>query len=249
MLGDYQRYYNLPTIQILIFIKETLAEYYQKIKGKRYDPIEIIDLGLDFRNCCPICGGMDCALFIGYYTRVVIDENGINYNEFPIARYLCQGKGERSPDADATFSLLPYQLVPYTRYSIPFIIKILKAQHEEGLSISKFQDYLASFGQDDILSINLDQILGFKQIVLEAVHKITSTEHYEQLKEQVGTKTTDQQIVIAFIEFASGFECCKTDPSVNGASGLNYDFYLNGGGFIQNARFLFGTPYQFRKKR
>lgn len=225
-----------------------MAEYYQKIKGKRYDPIEFLDLGLDFRNRCPICGGLDCALFIGYYTREVIDENGIHYNDFPIARYLCQGKGERAPEADATFSLLPYQLIPYTKYSISFIIETLKTQHQEGMSISKLQDHLAAFGQDDILSISLDQILGFKQIVLEAVHKITSTRQYGEFEEQVGTKTTDQQIIIALIEFSSHFECCKTEPGTSGAAGLNYDFYLNQGGFTQNARFLFGTPYQFRKK-
>jgi hypothetical protein len=249
VLADYQRYDNLPTIQILIFIRERLAEYYQKVKGRSYDLVEILDLGLDLRNRCPLCGGVDCAIFIGYYPRAVIDENGTYFKEFPIARYLCQGKGTRGAEDDRTFSLLPYQLVPYTRYSIAFIIKSLRARYEEGLSISKLQDYLAGFGKDEILSISADQLLYFKQIVIEAVHKITATGHYQELEGEIFLKSTDRQIVVALIEFASRFECCKTDPGIRGPCGLGYDFYLNEGGFLHNAPFLFGTPYQFRRRK
>lgn len=104
---------NLPTIQILIYIKETLAQYYKKVKGKNYDLVEILDLGLDFRTRCPICGGKDCARFIKYYTRGVIDENGSYYKAFPIARYVCEAKGSQNVVSHKTFSLLPYQLIPY----------------------------------------------------------------------------------------------------------------------------------------
>lgn len=228
-------------------MQERLAEYYQKVKGKIYDLVEIIDLEVDFRNCCPLCGGVDCAEFIGYYTRAVVDENGTYFKEFPIARYLCRGKGKRMPGDDRTFSLLPYQLVPYIRYSIPFIIKVLKARYEEGLSISKLQDYVAGFGKDEILSIMADQLSGFRQIVLEAVHKITATGHYQGLEGEIFAKSTDKDILIAFIEFASCFECCKTQVPIRGPCGLGYDFYLNEGGFIHNSHFLFGTPSQFRK--
>ena len=109
LLADYQRHDNLPVIQVLIFIRESLAKYYQKVKGKKYDLVEILDLELDLRERCPLCGGKDCAGFIGYYTRVVIDEHGTYFKEFPIARYVCKGKGERSWSGHKTFSLLPYR--------------------------------------------------------------------------------------------------------------------------------------------
>jgi hypothetical protein len=208
--------------------------------------MEVLDLGLDFRTCCPLCGRADCAIFIAYYTRVVIDEHGTYFKEFPIARYLCKAKGKRSPGEHRTFSLLPYQLVPYTRYSIPFIIKSLRARYEEGLSIVGLQDYLADFGRDDILPISADQLLEFKHIVLEAVHKITATGHYPELAGEVIAKSTDQQIVVAFITFASCFECCKVEPAIRGPCGLGYDFYLHEGGSCHRAHFLFGTPSQFR---
>jgi hypothetical protein len=243
------RYDNLPTIQILMFIWERLAEYYQKVKGKNCDPIEILDLELDVKKCCPLCGGADCAVFIGYYPRGVIDENGTYFKEFPVARFLCRGKGKRTPGMDRTFSLLPYQLVPYTKYSISFIIKSMKARYEDGLSISQLQDYLADFGKDEILSISADQILGFEQIILEAVGKITATGHYQEFEEKVCSRSADQEILAVFIEFSCYFECCKTEPSIRGPCGLGYDFYLNEGGFLQQAHFLFGTPSQFRGRK
>ncbi|MEW6439288.1 MAG: hypothetical protein AB1508_19225 [Pseudomonadota bacterium] len=242
-------YDNLPTIQILLYTQERLAEYYQKVKGKSYDLVELLDLEVDFKNHCPLCGGADCAIFIGYYHRGVIDENGTYFKEFPIARYLCQGKGKREPEADRTFSLLPYQLVPYTKYSLPFIIKSLRGRYEEGLSIARLQDHLAGFGQDKILPISADQLTDFKQIVIEAVAKITVSGHYQELKEGIFLTGSDGEIVAALIKFASCFECCKTDPGIRGPCGLGYDFYLNEGGFLHNARFLFGTPYQFRGRK
>jgi hypothetical protein len=75
---------NLPTIQILIHIKETLAQYYAKVKGKNYDLLQMLDIGLDFRTVCPICGGKNCARFIKYYTRGVIDENVHIIRIFPL---------------------------------------------------------------------------------------------------------------------------------------------------------------------
>jgi hypothetical protein len=238
---------NLPTIQILIHIKETLAQYYAKVKGKNYDLLQILDLGLDFRTCCPICGGENCARFIKYYTRGVIDENGTYYNNFPIARYLCDRRGGQSGVSHKTFSLLPYQLVPYTKHSVPFIIKMLEVKHIEGLSISKLQDYVADFGEDEILSITSDQLSDFKQLIHDAINKIMTTEHYLEVREKISLMGSEQERLITFIEFAQGFECFKIDPQIRGPCGLPYDFYLTEGGYCHNAPFLFGTPSQFRR--
>jgi len=237
---------NLPTIQIQIFIKETLTQYYHKVKGKWYDLLMIIDLCLDFSEHCPICGGRDCAQFIGYYERKVIDENGTYYARFPIARYKCQGKGSQKIVKDKTFSLLPYQLVPYTKYSIPFIIKSLKLKCIDGLSTYELQDYLARFGEEEILSISTNQLLGFQETVMEAVHKIMTTNYYPELNAEEFQKSSDLERLRAFLEFSQEFECLKVEPCIRGPCGLGYDFYLQGGGYFKNAWFLFGTPYQLR---
>lgn len=240
---------NLPIIQTPIYITETLSKYYQKVKGKSYDISDILDLELAIHDCCPICGGVGCARFIEYYFREVIDEKGTYYKSVPIARYLCRRKGRKKIVSHKTFSLLPYQLVPYIRYSIPFIIKSLKLRYKENLSLSKLQDYLAQFGKDDILPISIDQLLLIQNIAMEAVQKIMATGYYKEFEAQALDSSSEKEILIAFIGFAQTFECCKVDPSIRGPCGLHYDFYLNGGGFYHNAHFLFGTASQFRENR
>lgn len=63
-------------IQVILNTGYTLKEYYQKVKGKGYDILELLDIPLDFKGRCPICGGKGCPQFIGYYYRGVIDEDG-----------------------------------------------------------------------------------------------------------------------------------------------------------------------------
>lgn len=237
---------DLPIIQITLYIEESLTEYYKKVKGKNYDLIGILDLPIDFTNCCPICGGVDCVRFIGYYERKVTDENGTFYKKFPIARYKCRRKGKKKTVKHKTFSLLPYQLVPYSQYSIPFIIKCLTLRCIEGLSILKLQDYLAGLNEHKILSVSVDQLLGFKALVMKAVSKIMATKYYPEFDSEGFKEATEQGLLKSFLDFAQCFECFKTEPRIRGPCGLGYDFYLNGGGYYKNAYFLFGTPSQFR---
>ena len=69
----------------------------------------------------------------------------------------------------------------------------------DGLSICSPQDYLAEFGLDHILIISADQLLGFKQMVLETIHKIVATKYYQQLEEKI---FAGQEHVEVFIKFA-----------------------------------------------
>jgi hypothetical protein len=184
---------------------------------------------------------LGCARFIGYYTREIIDEHGVFYNAFPIARYICRGKGKGRGVDHKTFSLLPYQLVPYTKYSLPFIVKTLTLLYRDHLSIFMLQDYLAGFGEGEILSITATQLLRFKQLIMEAVDKIMATGVYQELH-----RVYYSERATGLIEYAEGFECYKVQPSIRGPCALGYDFYLQGGGYLQNAHFLFGTPSQFR---
>jgi len=107
-LADHQKYDNLPIIQINTFIKETLSEYYNKVNRATLEISFLIELNINFMLHCPICRAGGCPQFIGYYYRHVIDEEGNYYKDFPIGRYKCRSRGK-------TFSLLPYQLVPYRR--------------------------------------------------------------------------------------------------------------------------------------
>jgi len=198
---------------------------------------------MNFDDHCPLCKGKDCAKFHGYYTRKVVDENSTYFKEFPIARFKCYGKGFIKGCKGRTFSLLPYQLVPYIKYSIPFILKVLKARHIEGLSIYRVQEYIDSLCEGDILTLDADQFLYFRLLVEGAIGKILVENNYKENKKFF--EFTGEELLKYFIHFAEDFSCHKIDVCIRGPCSLGLDYYLTGGGYLNNAYFLFGTPYQF----
>jgi len=152
-------------------------------------------------------------------------------------------KGGRRQAPHRTFSLLPYQLVPYSKYSIPFIIETVKKRHIEGLSLYELQDYLSSLGEGDILSISTCQVLRFQALITEAVEKIMASGYYQDFE---ANTDTEEGLLRGFLVFTECFECVKSTHPIRGPCGLSYDFYLSGGSYFRNAPFLFGTPSQFR---
>jgi len=138
---------------------------------------------------------------------------------------------------------LPYQLVPYTKYSIPFIFKVLKARYINGLSIYKVQEYIDSFSEGEIITIDSDQLINFKQLIDTAISKILANNNHREYKKLF--EYTGCELLEHFINIAENFICYKIDPCIRGPSSLGLDYYLTSGGYINNAYFLFGTPYQF----
>ena len=242
---EIKNYGNLVFIQINIFTKETLSDYFKKVSRKACDILFLLNVYLCFSECCPLCGGKECAVFIKYYYREVIDEKGTYYKNFPIARYLCRRKGHKSITHHKTFSLLPYQLIPYSKYSIQFIIKTLEARHIKGLSIYKLQEYLDTFSKTTI-TIGAEHLIGFKRLIKNAIDKIMMSQYYQEFEAKVRGEGTEQGLLRSFLEFIQTFECFKIKPSIRGPCALGYDYYLQGGGYFSNAYFLFGTPSQFR---
>lgn len=234
-------------MQVIINIKETLSEYYEKVNGKNYDIFIILELSIDVYNSCPICGGMKCAQFIGYYLRKVVDENGKKYDDFPIARFLCNRKGTDIVVAHKTFSLLPFQLIPYHKYSIAFMVKTLRLRYVEEYSLYDTLDELAESGEDS-LSINAGQVIGFTGVVEEAIDKILAGGYYPEFEEKIFQDSSLKEQIKNFIEFSEEFECVKVNSPLKGPCALGYDFYLSAGAYYQNAHFLFGTPSQFRDR-
>lgn len=228
---------NLPTIQIILPV-DNLKIYYQEVKEKRY-------AFPDFSDHCPLCGGKDCARFLVFYTRHAVDEKGTYYKAFPIARYKCYRKG-RKKVSHRTFSLLPHQLVPYTKYSIEFIMKTLEILSMDNATIDDVLNYVSRFGKNDILSISSMKVVIFKGLGLEAIEKILVSGYYN---DDISGRFNNQDIkqrLRAFIGYAGEFCCHKTDSPIRGPCGLSYDFYLQSGSYYNNAHFLFGTPSQFR---
>lgn len=237
----------MPTnaIQLPVIIGYTLREYYSQVSGQDGDVIVLLGLPYDFTHRCPLCGARDCAQFIGYYYRGVIDEKGTYYKGYPIARYLCNRKGTALTARHRTFSLLPYQLVPYSKYSIPFILNALRKVYGEDSSVKELLDYLAGFGTQEYIDLSASTFYAFRAFILTAIDKMLAMGFYQEVTAQLQTPSEGQRLRI-FLFFAEDFRCSKTDPEIRGPCALGYDYYMQDGGYMRNAHFLFGTPSQFR---
>jgi hypothetical protein len=213
-----------------------------------------MDDSYPLRDSCPLCGAPNCARFIGCYEREVVDEKGYYYKDFPVPWFLCQEKGTTRTVKHKTFSLLHYHLVPYWKYSIPFIINVLKAKHIEGMSQKMLLDYMADFTtkdqhyEYDYMELSLSRIFSFHQLIKETIGKIMISVYYPEIIEQFQTSSQNQQIK-AFLTFSLHFSSYKLSHShpIRGPTALSIDFYLTSGSYFQNSCFLFGTPSQFRR--
>ena len=117
---------KIPIIQITHKISISLTEYYIKVNRGNYEfP--------DFSDYCPICSKENCARFHGFYYRPVVTREGIYHKDFPIIRYKCRNKGNKRVK-HVTFSLLPHELIPYVKYSVEFIFKMLFDIYIHGMS-------------------------------------------------------------------------------------------------------------------
>lgn len=192
-----------------------------------------------------MCGAETCAQFIGYYFRGVIDEKGTYYKAFPIARYLCNRKGKALSVKHRTFSLLPHQLAPYTKYSLPFILNALRKVYGEDSSVNGLLDYLAGIEEERYIDLSASTFYAFRAFLLTCIDKMLATGFYKEGVALLQVPSERQRIRI-FLFFAEDFICCKTDPKIRGPCALGYDYYMESGGYLRNAHFLFGTPSQFR---
>jgi hypothetical protein len=254
-LADKPKYDNLSTIQVLIAIRYTLSQYYQKVKRRGEEILDVIDFStFPFQQCCPICHAPSCARFIGCYERQVIDENGRYFQDFPVPRFLCKGKGTfKSPHQHKTFSLLHYHIVPYWKYSIPFIIKVLNARHVEKMSLEALLDYISDFTSRDsrgsyYVELAPSRIASFNRLIKTAIGKICANAYYAynpKLIEKFYTDSPGKQIK-QFLLFSLDFQCDKFHYPIRGPCAVAVDYYLNGGSYFLNSDFLFGKPSQFR---
>jgi hypothetical protein len=140
-------------------------------------------------------------------------------------------------------------LIPYLKYSIPFTFKVLTSIHVEGKSIMEVQTYLSSVSTFEQTGIYVDLgasvIYGFKRLILEAIHKLLSSAYYPDAGKML-QQPSDSHRIKAFVGFARAFCCYKVSPCIRGPCALSHDFYIQGGGWLRNSYFLFGTPSQFR---
>jgi hypothetical protein len=227
-------------IQIPYHIKVSLQEYYEN-----FDTWLIPD----FSKQCPICGGVDCATFLGYYLRIAICPlTGFWAPDLPVLRYRCHDKGDARVCDHVTFSLLPHELVPFRQLSLDFMVRAIWLKVSKHLSYTKALDVieaeLNSLG-DAADFINISTMISWQRLILTAFEFFISTDIniiskslYEQLQNTVGLEL--------FLNLLVGYQSKSSNP-IRGPCAFACDYYQQSGGSKQNAVYLFGRASQHRK--
>ena len=227
-------------IQIPYHIKVSLQEYY-----------EDFDTWLipDFSDKCPICGGIDCATFLGYYIRTAICPlTGFSVPDLPILRYLCHDKGNARVCDHITFSLLPNELVPFRQLSLDFMVRAIWFKVSRHLSFTRamdvIEDELNCLG-DVANFINISTMMSWQLMILTAFGLFMSTDvnmvskfSYEQLQ-----NTDDLKL---FLEILINHQSQSSNHPIRGPNAFAMDYYQQSGGSEQHAVFLFGRASQHR---
>jgi len=200
----------------------------------------------DYRTDCPLCGGKNCAVRIGFYERKkVIIDNKI-YENVPIARWLCQRKGYKK-STHKTFSLLPFQLIPYHRHGLNFIFNTVNFHHYNSSSLVQTKDFISVKGVDTDLPLENNQIHNFKHIFSQALLKLTSI---AEVKDQISQASywDSSDPIGTMLQFINDYESrflATQQLHVSNAEKLALDFlyHFQTGDYFQR-HFLFGTPSQ-----
>jgi len=147
-----------------------------------------------------------------------------------------------------TFSLLPFQLIPYWKFSILFLYKVMKLRCEEMISVHCLQQKVfdLTLKTGDGVELSAARIYGFKMMIDQAITKLLTSGYYPEFETLFMEKSRLQRIRI-FMDISAKFYCHKVLPPIRGPCALSYDYYLTGGGYLRNQYFLFGTPSQFVK--
>ena len=157
-------------IQEPYHIKVSLQEYYEKFEEWTIP---------DFSDKCLICSGADCAGYHGHYTRTATCPlTGFSVPDFPVMRFLCQGKGDKRKCDHVTFSLLPIELVPFRQLTLKFMILAVWIKLGRHLSFTRsldaIEEELNTLG-DIAEFINISTLMSWERLIRAAFKLFLST--------------------------------------------------------------------------
>ena len=226
------------TMQFKYSIECSLRSYYLKVRKKEWD--------FSFEDRCLICGGEGCAVFHGFYFRKMVLENWELVEDFPVARFLCRGKGKKKRDA-VTFSLLPSAAVPYRLLSLPVLMdlmlhwKVLKHTVEQTLDYVMRENSKVCVQKALLLSEKA--LSGVQQLFNDAFERLSISRQLSTLVSDLSGMEREERTVF-FLERIKDYMGVTTEEE--GIVALDWDYYSFQKGFFMNAHFLFGTASQFR---
>jgi hypothetical protein len=184
---------------------------------------------------CPVCGGVCGFGRIGDYERNVIELYPYSKERISIARFRCGIGG-------GTFSMLPYQLVPYHQYTLESMVFALllwrEMMSESGTSSSGYAVSGTLSFKSFVSSSHLYSWLAVLCGGLRRRHSEMS-EWAELTSVRFGRGTA--QRLEEFYEYASVL-CPRGPPRQEALHSAAIRYGLESGGF------LVGTPSQARRR-
>ena len=227
-------------IQLTFFIQTSIALYLEQIANEMY-PIP------DYSQCCPLCNGVDCAVFYRVYDRKMVIIKLTNYYDFPIICMKCHGKGEIQ-SKHKSFSLLPHMLLPYRKTDINTMVETLKYQQTGKTKVQTIA-HISRMGAETDLPLDNNQINDFNKIFTAAFDKLNSVPQLkEQMHQTAGFDSSNPVgAVICFTESYQSELLVIARMNSSNIVKLSYAFFY----YFQteiyfDRHFLFGTPSQNR---
>jgi len=228
-------------IQEPYHIKVGLQEYYKKFEERTIP---------DFSDKCLICGAADCAGYHGHYTRTVICPlTGFSVPDFPVLRFLCQGKGDKKKSDHVTFSLLPIELVPFRQLTLKFMVLAVWLRLGRQLSLTSalddIEEELNHLG-DIAEFINISTVMSWERLIRAAFELFLSTNINMLCNIQYEKITADETSLLPFLELLKKYKSRNMNNPIRGPDAFAWDFYQQSGGTNKLVPFLFGKASQHR---
>jgi len=221
-------------IQTQLFIE--IEKYRELVKRNNVSP-ELLEIFYkQYGDRCPLCGKRDCLKFIGTYKRRVHhikDEVDHYYPEYKIARFLCSEK-------HLTMSLLPAGIIPYRLYTISFITTVLLWYLLDKKHLPKIDTMITGKSTPDgfmLIPRTIKMFIKYLAIAINIYSVIAKDNRFKNVPLKDG--------VVLFIQYMNSYKNNK----IRGPTGFSFDFYFKRGNYKKQARFLFGTPSQYRMNR
>jgi len=212
-----------------------MEEYIEKMANNQW-------VFQSFSDCCPLCYGKNCAVFIGTYERKKIVFMFVVYTNVPIQRGECRRLGP-NPSAHRTFSLLLQPFIPYQQSTLDVILEA--SAYNKNHSYEQTKNYIQ---QDKDISLEHSQLNNFDNIFKQAFIKINSIRQLKDKMNQTIKNYADPiQAVIDFISVYQSPLDSTNQLTLTPIEKLSLDFfyYYQTQPYFQR-QFLFGTPSQKR---
>jgi len=169
--------------------------------------------------------------------------------DFPVLRFLCQGKGDKKKCDHVTFSLLPIELVPFRQLTVKFMVLAVWLRLGRQLSFTRVMDdieeELNHLG-DIAEFINISTVMSWERLIKAAFELFLSTDINILCRIQYEKITNDKTGLLLFLELLREYKSRNMDNPIRGPDAFAWDFYQQSGGTNKLVPFLFGKASQHR---